>query len=222
LICWLLLSLAEEGLPHTVLAVLFVVKKQPQPRPRPSTSTTIMGDSDSSLSSAPSTDDEMPVNMESTKLKATPQKKKQQGKILSFFKQKDRSPSPRRKKREPSPEHEYGPQDNPGIAVRTGRVGRVLSRRDASHYAVDHYVRARLTFWCAVHCHVPLAIRRSFPSWRAACRTPGHRGGCPRGDAVVDCRRPALRPARLGAQSQEACRVSTAPLSLDHTICMVA
>jgi len=106
-----------------------------------------MVDSDSSLSSAPSTDDEMPVDIEPTRLsKATPQKKKQQGNILSFFKHKERSPSPPRKKREPSPEHTYGPQDNPDIAVRVRRVRRVLSRCALLPYAVGHYVRAQLTF----------------------------------------------------------------------------
>ncbi|KAF1915668.1 hypothetical protein BDU57DRAFT_279681 [Ampelomyces quisqualis] len=75
-----------------------------------------MVDTDSSLSSPPSTDDEMPVDATSANgSKATPQKKKQ-GNILSFFKQKDRSPSPPRKKREPSPEHVYVPEDNPDIA----------------------------------------------------------------------------------------------------------
>ncbi|KAH4800489.1 hypothetical protein HBH69_197970 [Parastagonospora nodorum] len=74
-----------------------------------------MVDSDSSLSSPPSTDDEMPVEASKNGTKATPQKKKQ-GNILTFFKQKDRSPSPPRKKREPSPEHVYVPEDNPDIA----------------------------------------------------------------------------------------------------------
>lgn len=71
----------------------------------------------------------MPVDIEPAKLsKTTPQKKKQQGNILTFFKQKERSPTPPRKKREPSPEHVYGPQDNPHIAVRSARVKRVRSR----------------------------------------------------------------------------------------------
>ncbi|KAH8727712.1 hypothetical protein GQ44DRAFT_824554 [Phaeosphaeriaceae sp. PMI808] len=75
-----------------------------------------MADTDSSLSSAPSTDDEMAVDAAPANAsKAMPQKKKQ-GKILTFFKQKERSPSPVRKKREPSPEHIYVPEDNPDIA----------------------------------------------------------------------------------------------------------
>jgi hypothetical protein len=91
-----------------------------------------MADSDSSLSSAPSTDDEMSVDVASTKgSRATPQTKKQ-GNILTFFKQKDRSPTPPRKKREPSPEHVYIPGDNPDIAVRIKRVNRVSSR----HYSL--------------------------------------------------------------------------------------
>lgn len=82
-----------------------------------------MVDSDSSLSSAPSTDDEMPVDVPPAKLaKATPQKKKQQGNILSFFKHKDQSLSPPRKKRDPSPEHVYTEADNPDIPVRGRRV----------------------------------------------------------------------------------------------------
>lgn len=78
----------------------------------------------------------MPVDTTSANgSKTTPQKKKQ-GNILSFFKQKDRSPTPPRKKREPSPEHVYVPEDNPDIAVRTGRVSRVSSRRDARLFAL--------------------------------------------------------------------------------------
>jgi hypothetical protein len=108
-----------------------------------------MVDSDSSLSSPPCTDDEMAVDTATMNgSKATPQtkKRKKQGNILTFFKQKDRSPSPPRKKREPSPEHIYVPEDNPDIAVRTGRVRRVSSRRDGSLYAVGRYVSALLTF----------------------------------------------------------------------------
>jgi hypothetical protein len=105
-----------------------------------------MVDTDSSLSSPPSTDDEMPVDATSVNgSKVNPQKKKQ-GNILSFFKHTDRSPSPPRKKREPSPEHVYVPEDNPDIAVRTRRVSRVTSRRDARIYAVDSYVSHLLTF----------------------------------------------------------------------------
>jgi hypothetical protein len=72
----------------------------------------------------------MPVDSAATNgSKATSQKKKQ-GNILTFFRQKERSPSPPRKKREPSPEHIYVPEDNPDIAVRTRRVNRVVSRHD--------------------------------------------------------------------------------------------
>jgi hypothetical protein len=106
-----------------------------------------MVDSDSSLSSPPSTDDEMPVDAAlENGSKGTLQKKKQ-GNILTFFKQKDRSPTPPRKKREPSPEHVYVPEDNPDIAVRTRRVKRVPSRRDAYLLTVTCYVSAMLTFW---------------------------------------------------------------------------
>jgi hypothetical protein len=91
-----------------------------------------MADSDSSLSSAPPTDDEMPVDATTVNGSEAKSRKKKQGNILSFFKQKERSPSPPpRKKREPSPEHVYVPEDNPHIAVCTRRVGRVLSRHGA-------------------------------------------------------------------------------------------
>jgi hypothetical protein len=91
-----------------------------------------MVDSDSSLSSPPSTDDEMPVDAASTNGSGAKPQKKKQGNILSFFKQKERSPSPLpRKKREASPEHVYLPEDNPDIAVCTRRVGRVRSRHGA-------------------------------------------------------------------------------------------
>ncbi|KAI2487263.1 hypothetical protein Ptr902_01396 [Pyrenophora tritici-repentis] len=74
-----------------------------------------MADSDSSLSSAPPTDDEMEVEVpEATTKKATPQKKKKNGTILTFFKQ--RSPSPPPRKRAASPPHEPVPEDNPDIA----------------------------------------------------------------------------------------------------------
>ena len=104
-----------------------------------------MVDSDSSLSSVPSSDDEMPVDTSTNDSKATPQKKKQ-GNILSFFKQKDRSPTPPRKKREPSPEHVYVPEDNPDIAVRTGRVSRVSSRRGARLFTLHTHISSKLTF----------------------------------------------------------------------------
>lgn len=105
-----------------------------------------MVDSDSSLSSVPSSDDDMPVDTSANGSKATPQRKKQ-GNILSFFKQKDRSPTPPRKKREPSPEHVYVPEDNPDIAVRTRRVSRVSSRREARLSMLHTYISSKLTFW---------------------------------------------------------------------------
>lgn len=108
-----------------------------------------MADSDSSLSSPPSTDDEMPVDTTPVPGPKSGPAKKKQGNILTFFKQKERSPTPPRKKRDPSPEHIYVPEDNPDIAVRTGRVNRVVSRRDASPYAVSHYVSVMLTFLVA-------------------------------------------------------------------------
>ncbi|USP78642.1 hypothetical protein yc1106_05916 [Curvularia clavata] len=75
-----------------------------------------MADSDSSLSSAPPTDDEMDVQiLEAATAKPPAQKKrKKNGTILTFF--KHRSPSPPPKKREPSPPHEPVPEDNPDIA----------------------------------------------------------------------------------------------------------
>jgi hypothetical protein len=86
----------------------------------------------------------MPVETSKNGSKVTPQRKKQ-GNILTFFKQKERSPTPPRKKREPSPEHVYVPEDNPDIAVRCRRVRRVSSRRAAYLYAVTSYVRPLLT-----------------------------------------------------------------------------
>jgi hypothetical protein len=217
--------LAKERLPHACLAVLRRCSLVPQLNPTrpPSTSATAnMVDSDSSLSSAPSTDDEMPVDVTPANAsKLTPQKKKQ-GNILTFFKQKERTPSPPRKKREPSPEHIYGPQDNPDIAVRTGRVNRVPSRRDSAPDAVIHYLRAMLTFYATVHCHVPLTIQRCFSSWRAACWTSGYRARCCGRSAVRGCRGPPVRPARLGPQSQEACRVSPPPVSFVYNASRVA
>ncbi|ORY17670.1 hypothetical protein BCR34DRAFT_583523 [Clohesyomyces aquaticus] len=74
-----------------------------------------MADSDSSLSSPPSTDDEMPEVVAPVKpTKATPKRKsKKNGTILSFFDKQ--SPSPVRKKRPASPPHEMVPEDNPDI-----------------------------------------------------------------------------------------------------------
>jgi hypothetical protein len=97
-----------------------------------------MADSDSSLSSAPPTDDEMPVDIPDRKAAtASPQKKKKKknGTILTFFKQ--RSPSPPPRKRPASPPHEFVPEDNPDIAVRIGRVNRVATRRDCC--LIAHY-----------------------------------------------------------------------------------
>ncbi|CAO2649264.1 Nn.00g066490.m01.CDS01 [Neocucurbitaria sp. VM-36] len=76
-----------------------------------------MTDSDSSLSSPPSTDDEVPVEIAPAKsAKPPPQKKKKKsnGTILTFF--KHRSPSPPPRKRPASPPHEFVPEDNPDIA----------------------------------------------------------------------------------------------------------
>ncbi|KAG9196187.1 hypothetical protein G6011_01308 [Alternaria panax] len=74
-----------------------------------------MADSDSSLSSAPPTDDEMELEVpEVAAPKPAPQKKKKNGTILTFFNK--RSPSPPQRKRAPSPPHEPVPEDNPDIA----------------------------------------------------------------------------------------------------------
>ncbi|KAF1351646.1 hypothetical protein EJ07DRAFT_33350, partial [Lizonia empirigonia] len=71
-------------------------------------------DSDSALSSAPPTEDEMPIKAAPAKAaKGANQKKKKNGTILTFFK---RSPSPPPRKRPASPPHEYVPEDNPDIA----------------------------------------------------------------------------------------------------------
>lgn len=92
-----------------------------------------MADSDSSLSSAPPTDDEMDLGIpQATAPEPAAQKKrkKKNGTILTFF--KHRSPSPPPRKRDPSPPHEPVPEDNPDIAVCIGRVHRVPTRRVAS------------------------------------------------------------------------------------------
>ncbi|KAB2100446.1 hypothetical protein AG0111_0g11554 [Alternaria gaisen] len=73
-----------------------------------------MADSDSSLSSAPPTDDEMELEVPEAAAKPAPQKKKKNGTILTFFNK--RSPSPPPRKRAPSPPHEPVPEDNPDIA----------------------------------------------------------------------------------------------------------
>jgi len=95
-----------------------------------------MVDSDSSLSSAPSTDDEMAEVVAPVKAtKPTPQKKKGKGSILAYL--KTQPPSPPRKKRPASPPHEMVPEDNPDIAVSASRVNRVVSRRDGAHHSLD-------------------------------------------------------------------------------------
>lgn len=102
-------------------------------------------DSDSALSSAPPTEDEMPVEAAPAKAaKGANQKKKKNGTILTFFNK--RSPSPPPRKRPASPPHEYVPEDNPDIAVSIGRVSRVSSRRDRDIYMHSSYVSTRLTF----------------------------------------------------------------------------
>ena len=102
-------------------------------------------DSDSGLSSAPPTEDEMPVDTAPAKApKAAPQKKKKNSTILTFFNK--RSPSPPPRQRPASPPHEYVPEDNPDIAVRLRRVNRVPSRCAYVLYSYRCYVRAPLTF----------------------------------------------------------------------------
>ncbi|KAJ4318753.1 hypothetical protein N0V94_004267 [Neodidymelliopsis sp. IMI 364377] len=72
-------------------------------------------DSDSALSSAPPTEDEMPIDTAPAKAaKPAPKKKKKNGTILTFFNKKSPSPPPRQ--RPASPPHEYVPEDNPDIA----------------------------------------------------------------------------------------------------------
>ncbi|KAF2114781.1 hypothetical protein BDV96DRAFT_575879 [Lophiotrema nucula] len=75
-----------------------------------------MSDSESSLSSPPSTEDEMETVEVAPLPKTTPQKKKKSkkanGTILAFFD----PPSPPRKKRPASPPHDMVPEDNPDIA----------------------------------------------------------------------------------------------------------
>ncbi|UPX12251.1 uncharacterized protein EKO05_0002807 [Ascochyta rabiei] len=72
-------------------------------------------DSDSALSSAPPTEDEMSVETAPVKTaKAAPSKKKKNSTILTFFNK--RSPSPPPRQRPASPPHEYVPEDNPDIA----------------------------------------------------------------------------------------------------------
>ncbi|KAF1851236.1 uncharacterized protein K460DRAFT_303225 [Cucurbitaria berberidis CBS 394.84] len=77
-----------------------------------------MTDSDSSLSSPPSTDDEMLVEVAPAKPTKPSAPKKSKNKknstILTFF--KHRSPSPPPRKRPASPPHELVPEDNPDIA----------------------------------------------------------------------------------------------------------
>jgi hypothetical protein len=118
-------------------------------------------DSDSALSSAPPTEDEMPIDTEPTATaktapKTNNKKKKKSSTILTFFNK--RSPSPPRRKRPASPPHEYVPEDNPDIAVRIQRVNRVDAPTDTS----------------AVHRHVPLALQRRIPPGRAARRPSGY------------------------------------------------
>ncbi|OSS43663.1 hypothetical protein B5807_11590 [Epicoccum nigrum] len=72
-------------------------------------------DSDSALSSAPPTEDEMPVETGPAKgAKAAPKKKKKNSTILTFFNK--RSPSPPPRQRPASPPHAYVPEDNPDIS----------------------------------------------------------------------------------------------------------
>jgi hypothetical protein len=181
-----------------------------------------MADSDSSLSSAPPTDDEIDVEMpEATAKKPLPQKKKKKKNttILSFF--KHRSPSPPPRKRAPSPPHEAVPEDNPDIAVRIGRVHRVVTRcvvsqsRKASPLSIANTFRI-------VHRHVPVALQRSFPTRLAFHRASGHRARCRRGHAVHHGGRAAVLLARTGPQSQEACRVSRPLSPFMDTCSMVA
>lgn len=100
-------------------------------------------DSDSALSSAPPTEDEMPVETAPAKTaKAAPKKKKKNGTILTFFNK--RSPSPPPRQRPASPPHEYVPEDNPDIAVCFRRVNRVLSRPSRGLRTLGHYVSTEL------------------------------------------------------------------------------
>jgi hypothetical protein len=102
-------------------------------------------DSDSALSSAPPTEDEMPIDTAPAKAaKPAPKKKKKNGTILTFFNKKSPSPPPRQ--RPASPPHEYVPEDNPDIAVRVRRVNRVPSRQNRVLCMGGRYVSTLLIF----------------------------------------------------------------------------
>ena len=178
----------------------------PQPHRQTQQPPTPTMDSDSSLSSPPSTDDEMAKVVAPVKAPAaTPQKKKKKnGTILSFFK----SPSPVRKKRPASPPHEPVSEDNPDIAVRTGRVDRVVARRGRVLHALDLCASPRLTFYTSVHCNVPVTLHRCLSAQDTALWTSGPGAGRCGRHAVAPGRVAALRSPRVAPQSQEACRVS--------------
>jgi len=78
---------------------------------------------------------------EAAAAKPAPQKKKKNGTILTFFNK--RSPSPPPRKRAPSPPHEPVPEDNPDIAVRIGRVRRVVTRCIAPQSRTTRPLRRR-------------------------------------------------------------------------------
>jgi hypothetical protein len=123
-----------------------------------------MVDSDSSLSSPPATDDEMPVEPAPTNGSKKRAHKKKQGNILTFFNKKERSPTPPRMLREPSPEHVYVPEDNQDIPVRVGRVNRVVSRR----HGLPHAVKLRQTSANKVHSLLSCSAHDSTKHFRVA------------------------------------------------------
>ncbi|KAJ4348939.1 hypothetical protein N0V95_005024 [Ascochyta clinopodiicola] len=141
-------------------------------------------DSDSALSSAPPTEDEMSIETAPVKTaKAAPSKKKKNSTILTFFTK--RSPSPPPRKRPASPPHEYVPEDNPDIAdvelgVAEGTpspdvegllcalLGLVLNRKkpvEKGHYgrALEEAIQTQKSQWPTKWNHInPLSGSRSF------------------------------------------------------------
>ncbi|KAF2993965.1 hypothetical protein E8E13_000648 [Curvularia kusanoi] len=141
-------------------------------------------DSDSALSSAPPTEDEMPMEDVPAKgAKTAAKKKKKNGTILTFFNK--RSPSPPPRQRPASPPHEYVPEDNPDIAdielgVAEGTpspdvegllcalLGLVLNRKkpvEKGHYgrALEEAIQTQKSQWPVKWNYInPLSGSRSF------------------------------------------------------------
>ena len=139
------------------------------------------------------------------------------GKLEHYFKHGSsaapKSP-PVKKKRPPSPPHEYVLADNPDIAVSSIRYVLMRARIARVRFNKNSADPSRR----AVHLHVPFALQRGFPKDVSPLWTSRYRTWCGRHNTGRPNRKTTMCSARPGPQSKERHRVRLIWLHLDPLI----